>query len=177
MPWAPAFSFWRAPCSATTDSLRGVAIALVGGAGLSALLGLAERVGWPLLAPAQLLFKESPTLVGGDLRISASFQYATMAAQYYEMIIPLAILLAARRGAGWLRHGSLGVAMICTVALVLTLTRSAMGTLLLLLLLLLALALRRPALRALARPTRSCCSRSWRRWGCCSRSRAPFARG
>src|SRR5207248_3749842 len=65
------------------------------GAGLSAILGVGEAVRWEPLQPLLALFKVAPTRVGGELRVGASFQYATIAAMYFEMVIPLAIVLAA----------------------------------------------------------------------------------
>ncbi len=100
--------------------------ALAAGAGVSALLGVGEVAGWPLLRPVLALFKEAPSRVGGTLRLSASFQYATIAAAYYEMALPLLLVLAAieKRQRRW---GALGLAALLVVGAVLTLTRSTLA--------------------------------------------------
>ena len=67
--------------------------ALLAGAGLSAALGLVELSEAPaalaLLAP----FKSESTYMGGLIRLSATFSYANTAAQYYEALLPLSVLL------------------------------------------------------------------------------------
>ncbi len=76
--------------------------ALLAGAGLSAALGLVELSEAPaalaLLAP----FKSESTYMGGLIRLSATFSYANTAAQYYEALLPLSVLLliAGDRGQG-----------------------------------------------------------------------------
>ena len=83
-----------------------------------------------LLEPVLALFKVAPTRVGGELRVSASFQYATIAAMYFEMVAPLAIILARNRstapGATARRARS---PCVCTASVVLSLTRAGMLTL------------------------------------------------
>ena len=67
--------------------------ALLAGAGFSAALGLVELSEAPaalaLLAP----FKSESTYMGGLIRLSATFSYANTAAQYYEALLPLSVLL------------------------------------------------------------------------------------
>ena len=67
--------------------------ALLAGAGFSAALGLVELSEAPaalaLLAP----FKSETTYMGGLIRLSATFSYANTAAQYYEALLPLSVLL------------------------------------------------------------------------------------
>ena len=90
------------------------------GAGASGLLGLGEASGWPALEPVLNLFKVAPTRVGADLRVSGSFQYATIASMYFEMVAPLALVLAAtatRRSLRWL---GLAIAVVCTANVVLS---------------------------------------------------------
>lgn len=99
------------------------------GGGLSALLGIAEALHLQPAQPLLALFKVAPTKVGGELRVSASFQYATIAAMYFEMVTPLAIALAvtsARRG---LELAGAAIAVLCTANVVLSLTRAGMLTL------------------------------------------------
>lgn len=133
--------------------LVGLVWAISLGAAATALLGLAEWAGWAWLAPLWPLFKVAPSRIGGELRLSASFQYATIAAAYLEMVVPLALLLAAgsaRRAWRWL---AMGVAVVATVAVVLTLTRSSILLLAGLYTGLLLLVWHFQGLRPLARPT------------------------
>jgi O-antigen ligase len=135
--------------------LVGLLWALALGAGISALLGLGEVAGWPVLDPVLQAFKVAPTRVGGDLRLSASFQYATIAAAFFEVAAPLALVLAAiqpghQRGR-WLL--ATGIAAVCSAAVVFTLTRASIVALAAGLLLLLALAAARPRWYRLALPT------------------------
>lgn len=90
---------------------------------LSAALGLAEAAGAGS-APLFDLFKAGPTRVGGQLRVSASFQYATIASMYFEMATPLmlgAAMVVRRRATRLVLL--LGVALLVGVV-VLTLTRA-----------------------------------------------------
>lgn len=131
---------------------RGLLWAILLGAGLSALLGLAEWAGVPLVAPLLAQFKASPTFVGNVLRVSASFQYATIAAMYWEMAIPLALLLATIAATRPGRAAALAVALLLTLTTVLTLTRASFITLALLLVGLLLAGWVWPRLRPLRRP-------------------------
>lgn len=67
--------------------------ALLAGAALSALLGLWEMSESPVALALLAPFKTESTFVGGLLRLSATFSYANTAAQYFEALLPLAILL------------------------------------------------------------------------------------
>lgn len=67
--------------------------ALLAGAALSALLGLWEMSESPAALAFLAPFKTESTFVGGLLRLSATFSYANTAAQYFEALLPLAILL------------------------------------------------------------------------------------
>ena len=69
--------------------------AVVVGAGISALVGVGEALHVAAFAPVLAWFKIAPTRVGGELRVSGSFEYATIAAMYFEMVVPIAIVLAA----------------------------------------------------------------------------------
>lgn len=108
---------------------NGLVWAIVIGAGLSAILGVGEALGLPWLNSLLALFKVAPTRVGGELRVSASFQYATIAAMYFEMVTPLAIALAATAQVRWQRTLATAIAMLCTTNVVLSLTRAGMLTL------------------------------------------------
>ncbi len=135
------------------DRLTGLMWAVCLGAGASALLGLAEAFGWHVLDPVLATFKVAPTRVGGDLRVSASFQYATIAAMFFELAAPLALVLAASAGRRWTRLLALLIACLCSVMVVLTVTRAGVAALVAALALLLVLAWLRPRWRALALPT------------------------
>ncbi|MBV9355933.1 MAG: hypothetical protein JO023_10450, partial [Chloroflexi bacterium] len=121
---------------------------------ISALLGLAEAFGWHPFDPVLATFKLAPTRVGGDLRVSASFQYATIAAIFFELAAPLALVLAASSAGTRAQRGlALVIACLCSVMVVLTLTRAGIAALAASFALLLVLAWRRPRWRALAAPT------------------------
>src|SRR5947209_3232386 len=109
--------------------VTGLLWAVAVGGGLSASLGLAEALGGSALDPLLKLFKVAPTRVGGELRVSASFQYATIAAMYFEMVAPLAIVLAATTRRRSLQLLGALIAMVCTASVVLSLTRAGMLTL------------------------------------------------
>ncbi|MDQ4077658.1 MAG: O-antigen ligase family protein [Chloroflexota bacterium] len=126
--------------------------ALVVGTGLSALLGMVEVAEWAIASPLLALFKDAPTFVGGELRASASFPYATTAAMFYEMVIPLALVLVAVTQRAAARVAALLVALLCTTAVVLTLTRTGMVTILLLFLVMLILSLVQRRFRPLTAP-------------------------
>ena len=135
----------------TGKRLAGLLWALVLGAAASAFLGLLEAWNWRALGVLSL-FKVAPTLVGGSLRVSATFQYATIAAMLFEMTVPVALGLAAtahNRGVKILATSS---ACLCVVCIVLTLTRSGVVTLAVILAVSLTMAWRWPRWRRLASP-------------------------
>jgi hypothetical protein len=135
-----------------TALARRLLLALLGGACLSAALGLWE-LGESQMALGLLShFKTQPSLMESLLRLSGTFAYANIAAMYFEALLPAALLLAT--GLLWptgrsakahvLRPYAGGVAMLLlTTALVFTYSRAALGVLLLLLLATLAMVLRR----------------------------------
>ncbi|MDQ6669879.1 MAG: O-antigen ligase family protein [Chloroflexota bacterium] len=127
----------------------GVQWALAIGAAGSAVLGLGEASGWSGFEPALKLFKVAPTRVGADLRVSASFQYATIASMYFEMVAPLAVVLAATATRRRLRFLGLAIAGLCTANVVLSLTRAGVLTLAVVYAALLGYALRRQGRRLL----------------------------
>jgi hypothetical protein len=138
--------------AAEKSRLTGLVWAIVLGAGLSALLGLGEAAGWAPLGSLLDLFKVAPTRVAGELRVSATFQYATIAAMYFEMAVPLAIVLAGTAIRRWQTWLALAIAAVCTVNVVLTLSRAGILTLGLVLAVLLLAAWRRPQLRRIGLP-------------------------
>lgn len=130
--WGVYAFFLVASVATTRTQTAGLIWALILGAGLSALMGLGEAAGWHVLDPFLALFKVAPTRVGGMLRVSATFQYATIASMFFEMAVPLALAAAATSRTRHLRWLALAIALTCTVAVVLTLTRSGMLVLIIL---------------------------------------------
>jgi hypothetical protein len=94
------------------------------GATVAALLGLLEWAGWGPLAPLWPLFKVAPSRIGGELRLSGSFQFATIAAFYLEMAVPLMLALAVSSSWRAGRGPAMAMAALATVSVILTLTRS-----------------------------------------------------
>jgi O-antigen ligase len=131
---------------------RALVWAIILGAAASALLGLAEAAGWSPLARTVALFKIKPTEVAGLLRVSASFQYATIAAAYFEMVVPLAIAASAAAASRAAAAFALAISLLCSLVVVLSVTRAGVAVLILILLVLAALSWIRPACRALRRP-------------------------
>jgi hypothetical protein len=131
---------------------RGLLWAVALGGGLSGLLGLGEALRWAPLEPVLALFKVAPTRVGSDVRVSGSFQYATIASMYFEMVAPLAIVLAATASRNSLRLLGAGIAVMCTANVVLSLTRAGMLTLLLIYAVLLVAAFARRSWRTALAP-------------------------
>ncbi|GAB4165159.1 MAG: hypothetical protein Fur0021_40690 [Candidatus Promineifilaceae bacterium] len=134
-----------------SDYVRQLLWAIVVGAGLSALVGLGEAAGWSWLNPLLQLFKRQPTYVGNTLRISASFQYATIAAIFLEMAAAVALTLAAT-GSARRRWLATAIATLCTLVAVLTLTRAGIFSLALIYLFLFLLTRRWHMLRPLRLP-------------------------
>jgi O-antigen ligase len=114
---------------------------------------MGEVANLPALDPVLRVFKLAPTRVGGDLRLGASFQYATIAAVFFELAVPLALMLAATDARLWRRLVASAIAVLCSVAVVLTLTRAGITALAAALGLLLILAFARPRWRGLLLPT------------------------
>ena len=113
----------------TGDRARTILWAITLGAGLSGVLGIAEALGLRQLEPMFSLFKVAPTKVAGELRVSGSFQYATIASMYFEMVLPLALVLAATtpRRFGWIV--ATAIAAVCAANVALSLTRAGILTL------------------------------------------------
>lgn len=102
--------------------------ALLGGAALAAALGLAEMSEAPAVLAALTPFKSDATYMGGLLRLSGTFSYANTAAQYFEALLPLAVLVAVGAGARPLwRAAALLVAPLLLLATLLTYSRAALG--------------------------------------------------
>jgi len=92
-----ALFFAAADLSTTYRRVRQVVIALAAGACISAAAGWAEVV-WTPAARLLSAFKTQPSLVGGFLRASGTFQYANIAAMYWEAVAPLCLALALVHG-------------------------------------------------------------------------------
>lgn len=135
--------------SADPSRTRGLLWAIAVGGGASALLGLGEAIGICALQPVLGMFKVAPTRVGGELRVGASFQYATIASMYFEMVAPLAIVLSATTRQRRLQALGILIAVVCTANVVLSLTRAGVITLGLIYLLVARMAIARPTWRGL----------------------------
>lgn len=85
----------------TRERRLAIIVAMVSGAILVAVLGLAEGFGVEPLVAWLDGFKVSPTRVGDVLRVSSTLSYATITAMVLEMILPLLLVLflLARRSA------------------------------------------------------------------------------
>jgi hypothetical protein len=88
-----ALFFAAADFSTSLRRVRQFVIALAAGASISALAGCAE-IAWPPAARLLGVFKTQPSMVGGFLRASGTFQYANIAAMYWEAAAPLCLVLA-----------------------------------------------------------------------------------
>jgi hypothetical protein len=107
---------------------RRLGLALIGGAAISAALGLLEIAEAPPVLALLAIFKDQPTMAGGLLRLSATFSYANIAAMYYEAALPIclaAVALARRQPAR--RMLSLAALLLCGATL-LTYSRAALLT-------------------------------------------------
>lgn len=142
-----AYAFFLVVATITTrERFMRLLAALLAASLLSGLLGIAEAAGlggWPLFD----LFKAGPTRVGGQLRVSASFQYATIAAMYFEMALPLllgAVIVARRRP---VRFALLAATALLIESVVLSLTRAGLIALAAAFLSMAALAWLKPPLR------------------------------
>ena len=85
--------FAAADMSEKSEFARRHVVAVVLGASISALAGCAEAA-LPRVAGLLSLFKTQPSMIGGYLRASGTFQYANIGAMYWEAAAPLALALA-----------------------------------------------------------------------------------
>jgi hypothetical protein len=131
---------------------QGILWAISLGAGLSMLAGLGEVAGWQALDPLLACFKVAPTRVGGELRASATFQYATIAAAFFAMAIPLIVAAAAATMFRPARLLASGIAALGAFTIIFTLTRAAIVALLAIIILMLGLGWRWPRWRVLRTP-------------------------
>jgi hypothetical protein len=95
--------------------LRWIGAALVTGAVAAALVGFLEFLLGMSFAESLTMFKAKPTVAGPYLRLSATFEYANIAAMYFELVFPFAVV-------GLL--GALGEAQAHTIRVVLWLAAS-----------------------------------------------------
>jgi hypothetical protein len=133
----------------TRALLRSLLWALVLGCGISALVGVGEAMAWSPLAPLLGLFKEAPTRIGSEVRVSATFQYATMAAIFFEMVVPIAIGVAATVQTFQRRLFAYLVTLLGTANVVLTFSRAGLTVLFIVLAAILLSAWRQRCLRQL----------------------------
>lgn len=104
--------------------------ALIAGTLVSALAGSAE-VWLPNSAAIWSAFKTNPSLIGGYVRASGTFQYANTAAMYWEAMLPIVLMfgvwLTLRRPRGHgLRAVSALAAVVVMQAIMLTASRAAL---------------------------------------------------
>ncbi len=124
--------------------------AIVVGAGVSAVAGLVERA-FPT-PPLLLLFKAQPSSIGGELRVSGTFQFATIASMYWEMVLPVALILTVTAGRRVGRILALLAGAILVSGILLSLTRSGMVVVILTLAGMVVLSVGQPLFRPLYRP-------------------------
>lgn len=104
--------------------------ALLAGAGASAALGLVEMSEAPAALALLDPFKAEATYMGGLLRLSGTFSYANTAAQYFEAVLPLAVLAAVGLGAArrpWPMAAGAALAALLLLATLLTYSRAALA--------------------------------------------------
>jgi hypothetical protein len=114
----------------TRTRVQRVATAIVAGAALASILGLLEVRAGSAFERYLLLFKFGPDVMGPLVRLSATFSSANVAAMYFELALPLAVvgLLAARGRTGrrWLVFAAWAAAVdLLLLALALTFSRGA----------------------------------------------------
>jgi hypothetical protein len=123
-----AIPFWLA--EDTERKVTRIGIALVGGSVIAACVGLGEVALGTAFDQHLRWFKVKPTTAGPYLRLSGTFEYANIAAQYLELALPFAlagIMVALRKRQGrvsaiaWLL-----AADVLLAALLLTYTRGAL---------------------------------------------------
>ena len=111
--------------------LNRLGLALVAGGVISGLVGFGEFVfGMDFAQSLVGWFKTKPTVAGPYLRLSGTFEYANIAAMYYELALPLALVglgqAVAQPKRVWpVILGWVGAAAILIEALILTLSRGA----------------------------------------------------
>ena len=72
--------------------LHRLGIALVLGACLAAIVGFLEFILGMRFAESLTMFKTKPTVAGSYLRLSATFEYTNIAAMYFELAFPFALV-------------------------------------------------------------------------------------
>ena len=73
-----------------------IGLAIVAGAVIAALIGFLELALGLRFSDSLLWFKAKPTTAGPYLRLSGTFQYANIAALYFELALPFALVGLAR---------------------------------------------------------------------------------
>src|SRR5260221_11690536 len=140
--------------SALSDPVLGwwVMVGALVVAGLAvAVLGLAEAANIPPVLSLLTLFHATQTYAGDVLRVSSSLEYATIAAMVLEMLIPLMVAWVVVAERAWVRLSLLASTLMSVLALILTLTPSALLGLAVALCVIIGISLaHRPRLNALA---------------------------
>lgn len=108
---------------------RRLGTTLLAGMALSAAVGLAEISEDRTVLGLLGVFKDQPTMVGGILRLSATFAYANIAAMAYEATLPLALIGVGLASSRLVAAALAGSAALLYTAALLTYSRAAFLTL------------------------------------------------
>jgi len=71
------------------------------GVALITVVGCIERLGGQAVEPALAMFRDEPTWMLGEQRLSTVFGHANTLAAYLELTVPVLLLLAARTSSAW----------------------------------------------------------------------------
>ena len=85
-----AMPMWLA--EGTDQKIRRIGLALVAGAVIAALVGFLELILGARFDESLVWFKAKPTTAGSFLRLSGTFLYANVAAMYFELALPFALV-------------------------------------------------------------------------------------
>lgn len=117
---------WLAMTHADRPVVRRRLIAgLLGGLAAVTALGVAERGVGQAMEPVLRWFRDEPTWMLGEQRVSSVFYHANTLALYLELLLPLVLVMAAGRSLGRARRGLwLAWLMVCGGLLSLTYSRA-----------------------------------------------------
>ena len=118
-------AFWLAPHVAFR---RRFTVGVVASLAILTLLGTAERLLGRSFEPFLKLFRDEPTWMLGEQRLTTVFYHANTCAAFFELTAPFLLLAAAARGQKPLRRALL-LAWLLAVAVLLSLTYSRAGLL------------------------------------------------
>ena len=84
-----------------TAYVRRAMVGLRVGVALITAVGIVERLGGQAVEPALAMFRDEPTWMLGEQRLSTVFGHANTLAAYLELTVPVLLLLAARTSSAW----------------------------------------------------------------------------